>query len=65
MKTELENMLVKVGDLVVAHNYLGVFRIEGLSDDGATADIQLYEFAASATTGKRISVSVSILRPFK
>jgi hypothetical protein len=65
MEKAHRSIMLKIGDLVIAGDYIGVFRIERLSTDGVTADIQLYDSTAAATTGKRISVPISILLPFQ
>jgi hypothetical protein len=59
-------MLLKVGDLVVTINYIGVYVIQRLSEDGVTADIEPYSVAKREVIPEstRISVPVTILRPF-
>jgi hypothetical protein len=58
-------MLLKIGDLVVSRTFIGVFRIEDLSDDGVTADIQIYDFNVQDTVGRHVSVPVTLLTPFR
>jgi hypothetical protein len=58
-------MLLNVGDLVLAVNYMGVYRIHSFSEHGVIAEIESYNVARRIGTGKRISVLVTILRPFQ
>jgi hypothetical protein len=58
-------MLLNVGDLVLAVNYLGVYRIHGFSEHGVIAEIESYNIEKRIATGKRMSVSVTILRLFR
>jgi hypothetical protein len=57
--------LLKVGDLVVAVNYTGIYRILGFSKGGVIAEIEAYDISKRKITGERISVPVTILRRFR
>jgi hypothetical protein len=57
-------MLLNAGDLVVAANYIGVYRIQEFSEHGVIAKIQPYNIDSQTVTGDPISVQVTILRPF-
>jgi hypothetical protein len=56
-------MLLNVGDLVQAVNYIGIYRIHSFSEHGVIAEIESYDVAKGIATGKRVSVPVTILRP--
>jgi hypothetical protein len=59
------NVFLRVGDLVEAKNYIGVYRIERLSRDREVADIEQYNIETQQKIGNRMSVSVTILSPYE
>jgi hypothetical protein len=59
-------IVLEIGDLVLATNYCGVYRIQRFSENGVIAEIQQYhgEKPGVPPQSECISVPVTTLRPF-
>ena|SRR5579872_839525 len=57
--------MIKPGDFVVAQGHQGVFRIYTISQDGKSAEIELFNVSRQQPVGHSMGVPTSTLSPFK
>ena len=57
--------MIKSGDLVVAQGHEGIFRIYTISQDGKSAEIELFSVSRQQPVGHSLNVPTSTLSPFK